>query len=133
MHLQELITLPCHRQIKGLRPVSKNRGKNSVRFLGPLRRQIHDGRISSSTHTSMTDYCDVAVPVPLDQLFTYKLGNGISSEPGGRVLVPFRQRRLVGIVTELHDRAPAFAAKNVIESPDDKGSPALTAEMVRPA
>ena len=79
----------------------------------------------------MTDYCDVAVPVPLDQLFTYKLGNGISSEPGGRVLVPFRQRRLVGIVTELHNRTPAFAAKNVIESLDEDGSPALTEELVR--
>ncbi len=79
----------------------------------------------------MTDYCEVAVPVPLDQLFTYKLGEGISSQPGGRVLVPFRQRRLVGIVTELHDRAPAFAAKSVIESLDDEGLPALSEELVR--
>jgi primosomal protein N' (replication factor Y) len=79
----------------------------------------------------MNDYCDVAVPVPLDQVFTYKLGNGISSAPGGRVLVPFRQRRLVGIVTELHDRAPGFAAKAVLESLDDDGSPALTEELIR--
>ena len=39
-----------------------------------------------------------------------------SLAPGGRVLVPFRQQRLVGIVTELHDRAPKVAAKNVIEA-----------------
>jgi primosomal protein N' (replication factor Y) (superfamily II helicase) len=78
----------------------------------------------------MSDYCEVAVPVPLDQLFTYKLGNGVASEAGARVLVPFRQRRLVGIVTELHNREPAFAAKNVIESLDD-GQPALTEELIR--
>src|SRR5438094_1523984 len=79
----------------------------------------------------MNDYCEVAVPVPLDQLFTYKLDSGISSEPGGRVLVSFRNRRLVGIVTELHNRTPEFTAKNIIESLDDKGSPALTEELVR--
>src|SRR5207244_11541867 len=43
----------------------------------------------------------------------------------------FAQRRLVGIMTELHDRTPSLAAKNVIESLDDKGSPALTEELVR--
>jgi len=79
----------------------------------------------------MTEYCEVAVPVPLDQLFTYKLDRGISSEAGARVLVPFRERRLIGIVTELHDRAPAFAAKNVLESLDESGTPALTEELIR--
>ncbi len=33
---------------------------------------------------------------------------------GGRVLVPFRQQRLSGIVTELHDRKPKVQTKNVI-------------------
>ena len=79
----------------------------------------------------MTEYCEVAVPVPLDQLFTYKLDRGISTEAGARVLVPFRERRLIGIVTELHDRAPAFAAKNVLELLDESGTPALTEELVR--
>ena len=79
----------------------------------------------------MTEYCEVAVPVPLDQLFTYKLDRGISTEAGARVLVPFRERRLIGIVTELHDRAPTFAAKNVLESLDESGTPALTEELVR--
>ena len=79
----------------------------------------------------MATYCDVAVPVPVDQLFTYKLQNGSRPALGGRVLVPFRERRMVGIVTELHDRAPAFAAKAVIESMDDDGSPAMTEELLR--
>ena len=75
-------------------------------------------------------YCDVAVPVPLDQLFTYKVENGTSPVPGSRVLVPFRQRRMIGIVTDLHDRPPAFAAKAVIECLDNSGAPAVTQELL---
>src|SRR6267142_5611282 len=53
----------------------------------------------------MPAFCDVAVPVPLDATFTYRVGD---TEPvvGGRVLVPFRAERMVGIVTKLHDKAP---------------------------
>jgi len=53
----------------------------------------------------MPTFCDVAVPVPLDATFTYRVGE---TEPvvGGRVLVPFRAERMVGIVTKLHDNAP---------------------------
>src|SRR5437868_13932427 len=53
----------------------------------------------------MPQFCDVAVPVPLDATFTYRVGE---TEPivGGRVLVPFRAERMVGIVTKLHDQAP---------------------------
>ena len=62
----------------------------------------------------MPEFCDVAVPVPLDVLFTYRLPEGIHPIVGGRVLVPFRQKRLVGIVTETHDRPPKVQAKNVL-------------------
>src|SRR5215813_374156 len=79
----------------------------------------------------MAANCDVAVPVPLDQLFTYKMQSGVSLDLGGRVLVPFRERRIVGIVVELHDRKPAFAAKTIIESLDQDGLPALTEELLR--
>src|SRR3954453_6762194 len=53
----------------------------------------------------MPEFCDVAVPVPLDATFTYRVGE---TEPvvGGRVLVPFRAERMVGVVTKLHDNAP---------------------------
>lgn len=53
----------------------------------------------------MSDFCDVAVPVPLDATFTYRVGE---TEPvvGGRVLVPFRAERMVGVVIKLHDNAP---------------------------
>ncbi len=49
-------------------------------------------------------FCDVALPVPLDQAFTYRLPGGMEPSVGARVLVPFRQQRMSGLVTELHDR-----------------------------
>jgi primosomal protein N' (replication factor Y) len=51
-------------------------------------------------------FCDVALAVPLDVVFTYAIPPGMEPVVGGRVLVPFRQQRLSGIVVELHDRPP---------------------------
>jgi primosomal protein N' (replication factor Y) len=58
----------------------------------------------------MPEFCDVALPVPLDAVFTYSIPDGMQPVVGGRVLVPFRQRRMSGIVVELHDQKPR--AKN---------------------
>jgi primosomal protein N' (replication factor Y) (superfamily II helicase) len=66
----------------------------------------------------MTEFCDVALPVPIDIVFTYRIPQGMEPVVGGRVLVPFRQRRLAGIVTELHDRSPDMPAKNVLSALD---------------
>jgi primosomal protein N' (replication factor Y) (superfamily II helicase) len=55
---------------------------------------------------AMPEFCDVALPVPLDAVFTYRIPDGMQPVVGGRVVVPFRQQRLPGIVTELHDRQP---------------------------
>ncbi len=62
----------------------------------------------------MFQFCDVALPVPLDTVFSYSMPEGMQPVVGGRVLVPFRQQRLSGIVVELHDRQPSVAPKNVI-------------------
>ena len=43
-------------------------------------------------------YIQVAVPVPLRQLFTYTHDNVLSA--GVRVIVPFGPRKLVGVVVE---------------------------------
>ena len=59
-------------------------------------------------------FCDVALPVPLDTVFTYRVPEGLSPMVGGRVLVPFRQQRLSGIVVELHDRAPSVKTKDLL-------------------
>ena len=66
-------------------------------------------------------FCDVALAVPLDMVFTYGVPPGTGPVVGGRVLVPFRQQRMSGIVVELHDRPPQVKAqqiKQVIEALD---------------
>ena len=60
----------------------------------------------------MPAFADVALPVPLDAVFTYRVGEH-GPVVGGRVLVPFREKRLVGIVTELHDRDPIAGSKPI--------------------
>ena len=63
-------------------------------------------------------FCDVALAVPLDTVFTYAIPPGMEPLVGGRVLVPFRQQRMSGIVVELHDRPPQVKTKKVIEALD---------------
>jgi primosomal protein N' (replication factor Y) len=100
----------------------------------------------------MPQFCDVALPVPLDMVFTYRVAAEAHSQPsqqtltqqdgtlsgdseatgpvvGGRVLVPFRQQRMTGIVVELHDRKPSVRTKNVL-SPLD-ASPVLDDQLLR--
>src|SRR5271165_3325705 len=78
----------------------------------------------------MPQFCDVAVPVPLDAVFTYRIPEN-SPEPciGGRVIVPFREKRLSGIVTELHDREPKFQTRRLSQVLDS--TPALTPELMQ--
>ncbi len=47
-------------------------------------------------------FCDVALPVPLDRLFTYAVGDRVPAV-GARVLVPFSGQRLIGVVVRVHD------------------------------
>ncbi|MGI9103450.1 MAG: replication restart helicase PriA [Terriglobales bacterium] len=61
----------------------------------------------------MAEFCDVALPVPLEASFTYRL-NGTVPVVGGRVIVSFREQRLSGIVVALHDQPPKVATKNVL-------------------
>lgn len=61
----------------------------------------------------MPEFCDVALPMPLEMTFTYRVGDP-APVVGGRVLVPFRTGREAGIVTALHDNAPSMKAKTVL-------------------
>src|ERR1039457_4040595 len=61
----------------------------------------------------MPALCDVALAVPLDMVFTYAIPPGMEPVVGGRVLVPFRQQRMSGIVVELHDRPPQVDSSKV--------------------
>ena len=77
----------------------------------------------------MPEFSDVAVPVPLDMVFTYRVPSGSSPVVGGRVLVPFRQQRMTGIVVELHDRTPSVTAKNIVGVVDS--APVLDEQLLR--
>ena len=62
----------------------------------------------------MPTYCEVALPIPLDRTFTYAVGLGVELQRGARVIVPFRNEKLVGVVMELHRNAPTeFEAKPI--------------------
>ncbi len=54
----------------------------------------------------MPVYCEVALPVPLDHTFTYGVRQGQSPQRGARVIVPFRNEKLIGVVTALAAKAP---------------------------
>src|SRR3954469_9253307 len=71
----------------------------------------------------MAQFCDVAVPVPLDTVFTYRIPEGMAPVVGGRVLVPFRQIRTPGIVLQVHDHEPAVKTKDILNVLDPE--PAL--------
>ena len=46
----------------------------------------------------MPEFCEVALPVPLDRTFTYSLQDGQRPVRGSRVIAPFRNEKLIGIV-----------------------------------
>ena len=54
-------------------------------------------------------FCNVALPVPLRNTFTYATPEVLREvvQPGTRVVVPFRRKSLVGVVTECVPTAPA--------------------------
>jgi len=77
----------------------------------------------------MPEYCDVALPVPLDMVFAYRVPADVMPIVGGRVLVPFRQQRMTGIVVELHDRKPPVKTKAVLSALDT--TPVLDEQLLR--
>lgn len=68
----------------------------------------------------MPAFCDVAVPVPLDAHFTYRIDASHPPALGGRVIVPFRNEKLIGVVTRLHDEPPPVEAKTIERILDDE-------------
>ena len=75
-------------------------------------------------------YCDVSLPVPMDQPFTYALPETLRHRvrPGSRVLVPFGPRRLTGVVVNCHDQPPAMATREASRLMDEE--PVLDAELL---
>src|SRR5262245_19981213 len=80
----------------------------------------------------MTDeLCNVAVAVPLRTAFTYKIPARLAGkiQPGSRVLVPFRKKSAVGVVTEFVAAAPPGAKLREVQKSLDL-VPALTAKLL---
>jgi len=75
-------------------------------------------------------YCDVSLPVPLDQPFTYALPETLRHrvKPGCRLLVPFGSRRLTGVVLRCHDEPPEVATREGLRLIDPE--PVLDAELI---
>jgi primosomal protein N' (replication factor Y) len=67
-------------------------------------------------------YCDVSLPVPLDQPFTYRLPETLRHrvQTGARVLVPFGTRKLTGVVLRTHDEPPEAAIKDALRLLDEE-------------
>jgi primosomal protein N' (replication factor Y) len=64
----------------------------------------------------MTAYCEIALPVPLDHTFTYAVSEGQHPQRGARVIAPFRNEKLIGVVTGLDAKAPAEVEVRYLEA-----------------
>ena len=78
----------------------------------------------------MALFCDVSLPVPLDQAFTYSLPETLQHrvQPGCRVTVPFGPRKLTGVVLGIHDQPPDVPARSVLLLLDEE--PVLEPRMI---
>ena len=76
-------------------------------------------------------FCDVSLPVPVDQAFTYALPETLRHrvKTGCRVLAPFGKRKLAGVVLRTHDDPPRAEAREVLRLLDEE--PALDAELLK--
>ena len=69
----------------------------------------------------MPAFCEVALPVPLDRSFTYALREGEQVTRGARVIAPFRNEKLIGVITATEAAAPSdFEAKYLEAVLDDE-------------
>ncbi len=75
-------------------------------------------------------YCDVSLPVPLDQPFTYSLPDTLRHRVrvGSRLIVPFGTRKLTGVILRCHDDPPSVAARDALRLIDSE--PVLSAELM---
>lgn len=70
----------------------------------------------------MPAYCDVSLPVPLDQVFTYALPETLRHrvKRGCRLMVPFGPRKLTGVVLRTHDDPPKVATREALQLLDEE-------------
>jgi primosomal protein N' (replication factor Y) len=73
--------------------------------------------------------CEVALPVPLDRTFTYAVRNGQSPLRGARVIAPFRNEKLIGVVTAVDVPTPADFELRYLEAVLDE-EPLLSEQLL---
>lgn len=83
-----------------------------------------------SDAADLPQYCDVSLPVPLEQSFTYSLPVTLQRrvQPGCRVVVPFGARKLTGVTIRVHSKPPEAKTKAVLRLLDEQ--PVLDEEMM---
>jgi primosomal protein N' (replication factor Y) len=64
----------------------------------------------------MTAYCEVALPVPLDRTFTYAVRAEQQPQRGARVIAPFRNEKLIGVVVGPNAKAPLDVEVRFLEA-----------------
>lgn len=81
------------------------------------------GRTERIMDDRSTNFIDVAIPLPVDSHFTYRVPDGLRdrAEVGRRVLVPFRNKIRAGFVVGFPDRAyVGQELKEIIDVPDEQ-------------
>ncbi|HEX4274400.1 MAG TPA: primosomal protein N' [Bryobacteraceae bacterium] len=78
----------------------------------------------------MPRFCDLSLPVPLDQAFTYSLPLTLQHrvKAGARLIVPFGTRKLTGVVLRVHDDEPHAAVRDALRLIDPE--PVLDDELL---
>jgi primosomal protein N' (replication factor Y) len=73
--------------------------------------------------------CEVALPVPLDRTFTYAVREGQYPLRGARVIAPFRNEKLIGVVTAVGVPVPADFELRYLEAVLDE-EPLLSEQLL---
>ncbi|MEO7454729.1 MAG: hypothetical protein ABIY52_00610, partial [Gemmatimonadaceae bacterium] len=73
---------------------------------------------------------DVALALPLFRTFTYRVPEGLTGSvaPGSRVVVPFRNRKQLGVIVGAGEARDASKTKDVIAAPD--AAPVMSENMI---
>ena len=75
-------------------------------------------------------FCDIALPVPVDRVFTYQLPLTLRHRVrvGCRVIAPFGSRKLTGLIVRTHNSEPANETREVLSLRDEE--PVLDADLI---
>ena len=87
----------------------------------------------SVSESIVSPYVEVALPVPLRKVFTYKVPNGLTGalQPGSRVAVSFSRRKLAGFVVGGRDDLPDGVSRALPVAGLLESEPVFTPELLR--